>query len=139
MCDALRSMSLRLTPQRLETAREIAQSDTHPDAETVYRNVQGRISTISLDTVYRTLGTLARLGVVGRVEAISGPTRYDANLERHHHFVCTQCGSIKDVYSPVLDGVGPPEQTDELGVVQSVRVQLRGVCKTCQRKENLHG
>jgi Fur family peroxide stress response transcriptional regulator len=133
--EALRGTGLRLTHQRLEVAREIARSEAHPDTETVYREVRARVPTISLDTVYRTLATLEGLGLVARVDATAGPARYDANLDHHHHFVCTRCGLIRDVYHSALDGLEAPDLADELGKVESVRVQLRGLCKRCQESE----
>jgi Fur family peroxide stress response transcriptional regulator len=134
--EALRAQGFRLTHQRLEVAREIARSDTHPEVETIYRGVRERVPTISLDTVYRTVATLADLGLVTRVDAIAGATRYDANRDRHHHFVCTRCGLIRDLYSPILDGTQAPEEAAELGTVESVTVQLRGICGECKRKES---
>lgn len=139
---ALRQSGLRLTHQRLEVAREIACSEEHPDTETVHRKVRARVPTISLDTVYRTLATLEDLGLVARVDATPGPARYDANLERHHHFVCTRCGLIRDVYHSSLDEVEAPDLADELGEVEFITVQLRGLCKRCgesEGKENEHG
>jgi Fur family peroxide stress response transcriptional regulator len=133
---ALRDNGLRLTHQRLEVAREIAQDQTHPDVESIYHGVRNRVPTISLDTVYRTVGALVELGLVNRVNATPGPTRYDGNTARHHHFVCTRCGLVRDVYSNALDGISAPEETSVLGTVESVKVQLRGVCKECKRKEN---
>ena len=53
-----RDAGIRLTHQRLEIYRAVAQSDDHPDAETVYRRVRTRMPTVSLDTVYRTLWLL---------------------------------------------------------------------------------
>jgi len=64
---ALREQGLRLTHQRLEIVREIAASDEHPRAETVFRHVRTRVPTVSLDTVYRTLGTLVDHGLVRQV------------------------------------------------------------------------
>lgn len=136
---ALRGSGLRLTHQRLEVAREIARSEAHPDTETIYREVRTRVPTISLDTVYRTLAALEGLGLVARVDATAGPARYDANLHHHHHFVCTRCGLIRDVYHSALDGLEPPDLADELGRVESVRVQLRGLCKRCQEISKLEG
>jgi Fur family peroxide stress response transcriptional regulator len=133
---ALRNSGLRLTHQRLQVAREVACSDSHPDVEAIYHGVRERVPTISLDTVYRTVAALTELGLVNRVNAMAGPTRYDANLARHHHFVCTRCGLIHDVYSTALDGVKAPRETSALGLVESVKVQLRGICKECRRKES---
>ncbi len=132
---ALRESGLRLTHQRLEVVREIARSEVHPDTETVYRRVRTRVPTISLDTVYRTLATLEGLGLVARVDATPGPARYDANLHQHHHFVCVRCGLIRDVYHPPFDGLEAPDLAGELGKVESVRVQMRGLCKECQGSE----
>jgi Fur family transcriptional regulator, peroxide stress response regulator len=132
---ALRSEGFRVTHQRLEVAYEIARSDSHPDVETIYRGVRERIPTISLDTVYRTLGELERLGLVRRVIATPGPARYDANQAPHHHFVCDRCGLIRDLYSKGLDSVSAPDQTALAGRVEGVEVRFHGVCHECTRKE----
>ena len=137
--NALRESGLRLTHQRLQVVREIAGDETHPDVETIYRGVRERVPTISLDTVYRTVGALVELGLVNRVNATPGPTRYDANTRRHHHFVCTRCGLIADVYSADLDGIKVPEEAVRLGTIESVKVQLRGFCRDCEQKENRRG
>jgi Fur family transcriptional regulator, peroxide stress response regulator len=135
---ALRGAGLRLTHQRLEVVREIAQSEEHPDVEQVYRAVRVRVPTISLDTVYRALATLVDLGLVGRVAATPGAARYDANSTRHHHFVCTRCGLIRDVVDCELDAVRAPQGIAVLGSVETIEVQLRGICTDCARKENEH-
>lgn len=132
---ALRESGLRLTHQRLEVAREIASSETHPDTETIYRKVRTRVPTISLDTVYRTLAALERLGLVTRVNATAGPARYDANLDHHHHFLCTRCGLVRDVYHSSFDDLEAPDLVVDLGKVESVLVQLCGVCARCQESQ----
>jgi Fur family peroxide stress response transcriptional regulator len=138
MTAALRAAGLRLTHQRLEVAREIAASDEHPSVERVFRAARVRVPTISLDTVYRTLATLADLGLVSRVTATPGPVRYDATRAPHHHFVCTRCGLIRDVENHALDELPVPASAEALGRVESVEVQLLGVCGDCQRKEAEH-
>ena len=135
---ALRGSGLRLTHQRLEVIREVARSDEHPDVETLYRAVRERVPTISLDTVYRTVATLGDLDLVRRVVLTPGPARYDANASRHHHYVCARCGLIRDVDDEGLDAVRAPRGTASLGSVESVEVQLRGVCVECHQKERDH-
>ena len=131
----LRDAGLRLTHQRLEIVRVIAADVTHPDVETVYRAVRERVPTISLDTVYRTLATLAERGLVSRVLFTPGPARYDANSARHHHFVCTHCGLIRDVEDADLDAIQPTADIARIGRPDTVSVQFRGVCAACQSKE----
>jgi Fur family peroxide stress response transcriptional regulator len=133
---ALRAAGLRVTQQRMEVARAVAASDAHPDVETVYRAVRGRIPAISLDTVYRTLAEFDRLGLVSQVHAATaGPSRYDANRDAHHHFVCRGCGLIQDLYGDSLDAVAPPEPERLPGRVERVEVRFQGLCDECMRKE----
>ena len=133
---ALRHSGLRLTHQRLEVVREIAGTDEHPDVESIYGRVRARVPTISLDTVYRTLATLADQGLVVRVSSATGPARYDANTKHHHHFTCTRCGMVRDISDSGLDAVKAPSSTSAIGVVESVEVQLRGVCSKCAMQES---
>jgi Fur family peroxide stress response transcriptional regulator len=126
---ALREAGLRLTHQRLEVAREVAGSDLHPNVEAVYCGVRERVPTISLDTVYRTLGALERLGLIDRVGVTGGAARYDANLEHHHHFICVRCGLMRDLPGASYEGLAVPEAATSLGKVQSITVQVRGLCK----------
>jgi Fur family peroxide stress response transcriptional regulator len=115
--------------------REIAGNSRHPDVETIYLGVRERVPTISLDTVYRTLGALEGLGLIRRVELLGGPARYDPNLENHPHFICTRCGLIRDVYGSSYEGMKAPESAARLGRVESITVQLRGLCRGCQESE----
>ena len=128
----LREQGIRLTHQRLEVVRQIASTDEHPDVETIYRGVRDRVPTISLDTVYRTLGTLAEAGLVRRVTATPGPARFDANISRHHHFVCTQCGLVRDVVDPALDAIRATGAATAFGTVETVDVHLKGICRSCR-------
>ena len=126
-----RQRGLRVTHQRTEIFRELARTDEHPDAETIYRRVHRRIPAVSLDTVYRTLGMLEERGLVGKAEVQCGAARYDANTNDHHHFVCTVCGLVRDVYSEAMDEVPVPASVREIGTVTSRRVHWRGVCSRC--------
>ena len=62
--ETCRNSGAKLTHQRMEIFREVAQSTDHPDVEKVYQGVRRRMPTVSLDTVYRTLGWLKELGLI---------------------------------------------------------------------------
>jgi len=130
-----RARGLKVTHQRTEIFREVVGSESHPDAETVYQAVRSRIRSISRDTVYRTLAALEGEGFIRRAGALDGAARYDANTERHHHFVCTVCGAIKDFSSAVLDDLPIPESVQSFGRVESSQVQVRGVCSACEERQ----
>ena len=134
----LRDSGLRLTHQRLEIVRVIAADRTHPDVETVYEAVRKRVPTISLDTVYRTLATLTERGLITRVQFMPGPARYDANQARHHHFVCTRCGLVRDIENGDLDAIQATAEVTRIGRPEAVTVQFRGVCDACRAKNTTH-
>ena len=129
--ETCRRQGLKVTHQRMEIFRELAVSRTHPDAEAVFRAVAGRVPSISRDTVYRTLSTLEAEGLIRKVEPVFESVRYDANLDPHHHFVCTTCGAIHDFYSEDLDRLTIPPSVKALGQIDSAQVQIRGVCSVC--------
>ena len=124
---------LKLTHQRLEIFRELASSADHPDAETLFRAVRGRLPTVSLDTVYRTLWTLYELGLVQTLGPRRDGIRFDANLKRHHHFVCLHCGLVRDFQSEAFDALRIPESVAPLGDALDARVEVRGVCTDCRQ------
>ena len=126
-----RRHGLKLTHQRTEIFRELASTAEHPDAETVYRQVHERIPAVSLDTMYRTLALLEDKGLIRKAEVRSGPGRYDANTDRHHHFVCTECGLVEDVYSGEMDNLPVPASVRKIGTVTSCHVRLDGICSRC--------
>ena len=129
-----RRAGIRMTPQRLEIYRELARTEKHPDAETVFKRVRRRMPTVSLDTVYRTLCLFEERGIVSRVDVLCNRARYDANADRHHHFVCRQCGLVRDFYSEAADRFAPPAEVRGWGDLDAVLVQVRGTCTSCRRR-----
>jgi Fur family peroxide stress response transcriptional regulator len=134
-----RRYGVKTTHQRTEIYRELARTNEHPDAETIYARVRKRIPAISLDTVYRTLRLLEKEGLISRVGPLGEKMRFDANTDRHHHFVCTRCGFIGDIYNEKWDDFRAPSDVMAIGTVNSVHIELRGLCKTCQKKKRDNG
>jgi Fur family transcriptional regulator, peroxide stress response regulator len=127
---------VKLTPQRLEIFREVAGSLEHPDAESVYRAVHARMPTVSLDTVYRTLWMLSELGLVSTLGIRRESVRFDANPEKHHHYVCVRCGLTRDFESAELHVLRLPDTVQGLGSVLSTHIELRGVCQLCAHQRH---
>lgn len=132
--EACRQQGIKATHQRTEILRELAGTEEHPDAETIYSRVRQRIPAISIDTVYRTLRMLEEKGVIARFGSKVERARFDANTARHHHFVCSGCGLVRDFYSDELDRFQAPAAVSEMGSVDSVYVELRGRCRACRER-----
>lgn len=132
--ETYRAAGLKVTHQRTEIFSELARTDEHPDAETLYQRVHSRLPSVSRDTVYRTLTMLEEKGLLTRV-GMPGSSRYDANTDLHHHFVCLRCGLIKDFTSSSMNDMSPPAEVRDWGNVEAIRVQIRGVCRECLDKQ----
>ncbi len=126
-----RDRGIKITHQRAEIFGEVARTDDHPDAEQVYRRVRGRLPRVSLDTVYRTLWLLKDLGLVVTNSRGQERTRFDANLQEHHHFVCTSCGLTRDIDTSELGAVTVPAAADTYGRIESSHIEVRGTCHGC--------
>src|SRR2546430_11858142 len=103
-----RTAGLAVTPQRLAIFRRLAATDRHPSAEELHAAVRREMPTLSLATVYKTLDALAGIGAVRPVSRLGARGRWDANLEPHHHLVCTSCGTVTDVAEPRLEAAARP-------------------------------
>ncbi len=131
----VRESGVKVTHQRLEIFKELARSEDHPDAETLFRAVKKRMPTVSLDTVYRTLWMLRDHGLVTTLGPNRDAVRFDVNLDRHHHYVCVKCGSVRDFTSDALNGIRLPDSLRELGTIVEAQVEVRGLCANCARRE----
>jgi len=130
-----RDEGIKLTHQRIEIFREVAQTGDHPDADQIFQRVRDRLPTVSLDTVYRTLWLLSDLGLVVTLGSSRERTRFDANLSRHHHFICGQCGYTRDFYSKDLDNIVLPASVGTFGEIEATHVEVRGICRECKEKK----
>lgn len=135
LTSAVREAGVKLTHQRLEIFRELAASEEHPDAETLFRAVQLRVPTVSLDTVYRTLWMLRDLGLVTTLGPNRDAVRFDVNLDRHHHYVCVACGLVRDFESEELNALRLLDAVKKFGSVVDAQVEVRGLCTRCKREK----
>lgn len=123
---------LPMTVQRRAVMEALAERSDHPTADQIHSAVVGRLPDVSRATVYRSLETLAELGLLHRVAHPGSSVRFDANTAPHHHFLCQGCGGISDLPLESIDGhralcfVGPPPSTDA-----EMAILVRGTCAAC--------
>jgi Fur family peroxide stress response transcriptional regulator len=133
LLEALKTAGIRVTQQRMEIYREVMSSRSHPSVAEVYGAVRGKLPTISIDTVYRTLWKLSELGLINPVSSSGECIRFDSSLRRHHHFICARCGATIDFESHSLDGIRIPEEAWSLGSVWGAQIEIRGICNGCSK------
>ena len=134
--DALRAncrkAGLKITPQRMAVYKVLIESKQHPSAEVVFRKVRGVIPNISLDTVNRTLLTLAEIGAASIVEGTGDVKRFDGRLETHQHFKCIKCKRIIDFHYKPFDNISVPKNISSTFTVLRKTVYLEGICDLCR-------
>jgi len=133
-----RESGLKLTPQRSAIYKALINTDMHPTAEDIYREVRKEMPAISLDTVNRTLLTLAEIGAAFVVEGTGQPRRFDGGLEDHQHFLCIKCGKVIDFHHPPFDNIELPHEIEGKFKVLRKTVYLEGLCEACQNQSIHH-
>lgn len=129
---------MRMTKQREIVLEELRKIDVHPTADELYERVRKRLPKISLATVYRNLEWLAERELIRKIEHAGSAKRFDANLEKHYHIYCVECGRVDDfpVEFPKKLAYDFDYQTDYQVLGQ--RTKWFGICPQCQRKERVN-
>ncbi len=130
-----RRLGLNVTPQRLVIYQALVNDSTHPSPEMVYQKIKPIHPTISLATVYKTLETFEKHGLVAVVTNLHNTVRYDPLTKRHHHLVCVRCKKIVDIEDPELDALKIPEVVTKNNVLIDFSVHFKVICEECRKKE----
>ena len=127
IADAFRGRALRSTPQRYAVMEYLVRTEVHATADEIFRAINRTDPRASRATVYNSLHTLQRAGLVREVSLDGNAVRFDANIDRHHHFICERCGGVEDIPWFELP------QRPSLGarVVRDYDVVFRGICGPC--------
>lgn len=95
LVDLLRNWSVRITPQRLAIAEAVLNSTDHPTVQQIYERVRDHFPSMTLATIYSTLGVLVRSGLVQELP-FQKMSRYEPNMDPHVNLVCIQCETVMD-------------------------------------------
>lgn len=127
----LRGQGLRVTPQRLAVLAALHASPGHLSAEEVYEEVRREMPSVSLATVYNTLGELKRVGQL-RDLPVSGKVRYDLVARgTHHHLVCESCHRVVDLDESDLPSPQLPPSKAQGFKILTAEIIFRSICPQC--------
>jgi len=130
---AFSDRGLRCTPQRYVVLDYLVRHPVHASADEIFRAVNRADPRASRATVYNSLHALAEAGLVRQVHLEGKSVRFDANIDRHHHFVCERCGRVEDIR---WFGVPRLSERSQLGarVIRDYEMVFRGACEVCSAK-----
>lgn len=132
MEELLRLKKIRLTPQRLAVYSVLQKGKRHLSAEDIYKKLRPQLTAISLATVYTTLESFIKMGLVQEIRITFGKSLFELASPPHHHFLCRRCGEILDV----LQGPCPvySKGTADGHRIESFQGYFYGVCGLCEKK-----
>jgi Fe2+ or Zn2+ uptake regulation protein len=127
---AFRAAALRPTAQRYAVLEFLARTPVHATADEILAAINRRDPRASRATVYNSLRSLAKAGLVHEVFSDGKAARFDANLHPHHHFICEECGTVED-----LAWFDVPRSNSAaaagLREIRSYQIVFRGACARC--------
>ncbi|HEY9878910.1 MAG TPA: Fur family transcriptional regulator [Leptolyngbyaceae cyanobacterium] len=127
----LKRKGLRVTPQRYAVYANLLNRCDHPTVEQMVVDLNKDFPVSSQATVYSSLKALQEVGLIREVLLEEGISRYDANIEPHHHFRCQQCGYIEDIPWDTF----PPLTLDRVRAglqPEHYEITVHGACESCQ-------
>lgn len=131
LTELFRDRGLKVTPQRRAIFEVLHGNPDHPTAEGIYARVSQDMPTISLRTVYQVLNDLADMGELAQLDLGTGSSRFDPNLDPHHHLVCESCGTVLDVHGDIADITLPAAEAGGFAV-STTEIIFRGQCSACR-------
>jgi Fur family iron response transcriptional regulator len=94
----LEAAGINPTAQRIAICRFVLCEADHPTAEQVKDWADANFPKLSLATVYNTLGTLVKAGLLKELKLPhSERVIYDDNVSSHHHFLDEESGKLVDI------------------------------------------
>jgi len=138
MMHDLRTLGLKLTPQRRAIVEQFACDRSHPTAQELFDRLHRAFPSMSFATVYNTLDALTSADLAGTLRLDGHAARFDPNRMPHHHAVCDSCGLVVDIpaatLTPNVETAASVREHAEGFDVRAVEQVYRGVCGACTQK-----
>lgn len=126
--------TLKRSRQRDAILENLLNRQDHPTADMIYMDIRKEIPNISLGTVYRNLSLLADKGDISRLPLSGKAERFDGITEFHYHFVCQECGEIRDLPMDCITEINQAAQKICDGIVTGHDTFFYGLCANCLEK-----
>lgn len=94
----LREAGLRVTQQRTAVVTILANANDHPTVEEVYEKARLLDDTVSLATIYRTMGALEQASLIRKLTFEDAPARYEMTPQKEHdHLIDVDTGELIEI------------------------------------------
>lgn len=133
LAEEIRKRGFRVTPQRGVILETIAHMGGHLSVPELFSEARDRLPGLNITTIYRTLETLHRAGMVDLFYSGSGPTRFALRDPEapHGHLVCSECEHVLDIDESLIARLAE-EVVGKTGFsIDPHHLTLLGLCEDC--------
>jgi Fur family peroxide stress response transcriptional regulator len=130
----LRDKGFKHTPQRLIIIDILANTKSHPSAQTIFRQAREKAPKISMSTVYYTLNLLKEHKLIRELEFYDMDNRYEANTDNHLNLICVECGKIQDYNDELPFSHRDIEEQTGFKALE-MRLEYYGYCTDCMKNK----
>lgn len=130
--ELLKAAGLRKTQPRLAVLDALNEHHGPFTTDEIHGLIRG--AKLDLVTVYRTLGSFEKLGIVRRCDFGDGVARYELGSEthHHHHVICRVCRKAEPLDDCVLERLEKDVQKLGYGEITH-SLEFFGVCRDCAK------
>lgn len=136
--EILRATELKVTVPRLAVLSVLASSGSPMRIKDVEKQLREQCKEIDTVTIYRTIETLKKKGMVKRVRLDDDAAYFElVDPERHyHHFTCYACGKCTRINRCVFPKYRPMLLRDfpEFSEITDHEIEFFGTCTKCTKK-----
>lgn len=96
----------------------------------------GKKKGLDLVTVYRTLASFEKAGIIKRVDVRKDAIYYEYNEGHHHHIICTKCDKVAEFSNTGDEALIEKalKQVKGFSSISHHSFDLFGLCDTCAKK-----
>lgn len=134
LTDRLRKQSLKITGPR-QSILEVMRDHPRP---LLIKEIHAQMGKGDCDlvTVYRSMSTLQKMGIVRKVDFGKGGSRFelitDEGAAHHHHLVCETCQAVLQLDDCLLHDVERRIEKASGFRMVTHRLEFFGICPDCQ-------
>lgn len=129
----LKSSGHKMTPVRKSLIEVLLNSDTPLSIEEIGNLLESKDLTPNKTTLYREVEFLKEQGLLQEVNFSEGKKRYEISKDHHHHIICINCQTIKDVSMEQDLNQKEREIIQKMGFKPiGHSLEFFGLCQNCQ-------